>query len=176
MKNKDFKSIEKLKEYFTNTPKEQIEKDWEEIERLNIGGPSIDDFFNTIEKYNKLQAKIIGLNRETNKKIDEVIEELFLIIFKYFKSEESNREKVVENVRDIINKLLSQIFNQQEWLKLQHYYDSTIGMDVTDINPRDLLRKFWEERSSICPLPMDKRELQEKEFEKWIEKYIYMLE
>ena len=38
------KVFESLKNYFENTPNEQIEKDWEELKKYNEIGPDIEEF------------------------------------------------------------------------------------------------------------------------------------
>ena len=34
---------EQLKDYFTNTPQEQLDKDWEKLKHWNEIGPEVDD-------------------------------------------------------------------------------------------------------------------------------------
>lgn len=43
--------FENLKEYFKNTPKEQIQKDWDESEPFDKVGPTIVEFFNNQKRY-----------------------------------------------------------------------------------------------------------------------------
>lgn len=47
--------LQKLEEYFRNTPKEQLDKDWEELKKYNEIGPDIDEFLKSakesIKKY-----------------------------------------------------------------------------------------------------------------------------
>lgn len=38
------KVFKSLKNYFENTPSEQIEKDWEELKKYNEIGPDIEEF------------------------------------------------------------------------------------------------------------------------------------
>lgn len=42
--------LQKLKEYFNNTPKEQLEKDWEEIKQYQNIGPTVDEYFENLER------------------------------------------------------------------------------------------------------------------------------
>lgn len=51
----EYKSISKLKEYFSSKTEEELKKDWEEIQALNLGGPSIDDFLKSINRLNALK-------------------------------------------------------------------------------------------------------------------------
>ena len=37
-----------LKEYFENTPKEQLNKDWDNIKHLNDIGPDVIEYYNII--------------------------------------------------------------------------------------------------------------------------------
>lgn len=41
------KLFEQLKEYFETTPKEQLDKDWEELKHWNEIGPDVTEFVNT---------------------------------------------------------------------------------------------------------------------------------
>lgn len=47
--------LQKLEEYFRNTPKEQLDKDWEELKKYNEIGPDIDEYLKSakesIKKY-----------------------------------------------------------------------------------------------------------------------------
>lgn len=43
--------FENLKEYFKNTPKEQIQKDWDESEPFDKVGPTVIEFFNNQKRY-----------------------------------------------------------------------------------------------------------------------------
>ena len=58
----EYKSISKLKEYFSSKTEEELKKDWEEIQALNLGGPSVDDFLKSINRLNALKTKIEDLN------------------------------------------------------------------------------------------------------------------
>jgi len=49
MKKED-KILNDLKEYFKNTPKEQIQKDWEETKRFDKVGPTVAEFINSFPK------------------------------------------------------------------------------------------------------------------------------
>lgn len=48
--------LQKLKEYFENTPQDILEKDWKETEYLNEIGPDVDEYLEYVKKYqnNKL--------------------------------------------------------------------------------------------------------------------------
>ena len=39
---------EQLKDYFDNTPQEQLDKDWEELKHWNEIGPEIDDYIKSV--------------------------------------------------------------------------------------------------------------------------------
>ena len=45
--------IEALKEYFNNTPKEQLEKDWEEIKQYQNIGPTVDEYVEYVKRIKK---------------------------------------------------------------------------------------------------------------------------
>lgn len=44
------KFAEKLKEYFKNTPQEQLDADWEKIKHLNDIGPDVEEYTKRIEE------------------------------------------------------------------------------------------------------------------------------
>lgn len=44
------KLVDNLRKYFKETPQEQIEKDWEEVEHLNNVGPSVDKYLEYIQE------------------------------------------------------------------------------------------------------------------------------
>lgn len=50
------KFSEKLKEYFENTPKEELDKEWNEIKHLNEIGPDVIEY---CEYYKKLYDGIL---------------------------------------------------------------------------------------------------------------------
>lgn len=47
------KLLENLKEYFKNTSQEQIDKDFEEIEKYNEIGPSVDEYLKMVKEIKK---------------------------------------------------------------------------------------------------------------------------
>lgn len=53
------KLLENLKEYFQNTDKEQIEKDWDEIKKYNKICPDIFEYFNFIKNNGNIVIVII---------------------------------------------------------------------------------------------------------------------
>ncbi len=42
--------IDKLKEYFQTTSVEQQKEDWDEVKKLNLGGPTLTEFINSFNK------------------------------------------------------------------------------------------------------------------------------
>ena len=40
-----FKSVELLSKYFQETPKEKILADWNEVNEMDLGGPTIEELF-----------------------------------------------------------------------------------------------------------------------------------
>ena len=48
------KHLENLKEYFENTPQEEIDKEWEEIESLNDLGPDVLEYADFVNKNESL--------------------------------------------------------------------------------------------------------------------------
>lgn len=52
--------LKELKEYFKNTPKDQIQKDWDEIlEYDEVDGPKVDEFMNYHKQIHSLPKKLI---------------------------------------------------------------------------------------------------------------------
>ena len=43
--------LQKLEEYFRNTPKEQLDKDWEELKEYNEIGPDVDEYIKSVEDF-----------------------------------------------------------------------------------------------------------------------------
>ena len=56
------KLVDLLKEYFENTPKEQLEAEWEEIKELNDIGPDVLEYAEHIRKFYDKSLK----NNENN--------------------------------------------------------------------------------------------------------------
>ena len=50
---------------------------------------------------------------------------------------------------------------------LQHFKDSSVGLNVTDKPIGDLLQMFWQRSSDACPLECGEAEKQEVEFKEW---------
>lgn len=166
----EYKSISKLKEYFSSKTEEELKKDWEEIQALNLGGPSVDDFLKSINKLNALKTKIEDLNKSIEVEVDKTVKDIISVLC----------DKKVEKginilIKSKILELIGSIFNEKEWLKLQNHYDSTKGIEVTDLNPREILHLFWNHCSDICPLEASEQEKQELLFKSWIESYIFTL-
>lgn len=42
--------LQKLKEYFETTPKEQLDKDWEELKKYNEIGPDMDEYIKSVKE------------------------------------------------------------------------------------------------------------------------------
>jgi hypothetical protein len=51
--------LESLREYFKNTPREQVEKDWAKYDYLDDIGPNIGEFFNQCELSYDWQASLM---------------------------------------------------------------------------------------------------------------------
>ena len=64
------KMYNSLKEYFQNTPKEQLDKDWEEIEPLNNIGVDVLEWAEFAKKIKPLDSDI---SQWIAKKYDELI-------------------------------------------------------------------------------------------------------
>lgn len=54
--------LEDLREYFKNTPREQVIKDWEESENLDKVGPTVDEFLTHMNHYNDGVEDVGDLN------------------------------------------------------------------------------------------------------------------
>jgi hypothetical protein len=50
--------LKKLREYFDNTPREQVLKDWAEVEAMDMVGPTIHEFMG----WNPVEPKPMGWN------------------------------------------------------------------------------------------------------------------
>lgn len=164
MESEKKSSVQLLKEYFDNKTSKELEKDFEEIQSMNLGGPSVDDFLKSIERYNELRKRYLESNEKIQKEIEKTINN-------FISNKVLNKEEIKTQLLDLINS----IFDVTEFLKLQHHYDTTIGIEVVDINPKDILHSFWNSSSDICPLEVSEQEKQEKAFEEWISKYTYTL-
>jgi hypothetical protein len=44
--------VQILKEHFQNTPEEQLEKEWKELEPLNNIGPDVEEYCKTVKRLN----------------------------------------------------------------------------------------------------------------------------
>ena len=64
------KMYNSLKEYFQNTPKEQLDKDWEEIEPLNNIGIDVSEWAEFAKKIKPLDSDIA---QWVDKNFDELI-------------------------------------------------------------------------------------------------------
>ena len=54
--NKSF-MIQKLEDYLNSTSKEQLEKDWEELKQYKNIGPTMDEYFENLERRFKKPIK-----------------------------------------------------------------------------------------------------------------------
>lgn len=63
------KVFESLKNYFENTPSEQIEKDWEELKKYNEIGPGIEEFLSVQKQFAK------DMENQNNQEITENFKE-----------------------------------------------------------------------------------------------------
>lgn len=46
--------LQQLIEYFDNTPRDVLEKEWNELSYLNEIGPTVDEYFESVKKYRRL--------------------------------------------------------------------------------------------------------------------------
>jgi hypothetical protein len=58
---------------------------------------------------------------------------------------------------------------------LQHFKDSSVGLNVTDKPIGDLLYMFWQRSSDACPLKCSEAEIQEAEFKEWVKSVSWVL-
>lgn len=42
--------LQGLEEYFRNNPKEQLDKDWEELKKYNEIGPDVDEYLKSVQE------------------------------------------------------------------------------------------------------------------------------
>ena len=54
--------LQKLEDYLNNTSKEQLEKDWEELKQYQNIGPTMDEYFENLERRFKKPIKKLVLN------------------------------------------------------------------------------------------------------------------
>lgn len=71
--------LQQLKEYFDNTPRDVIEKEWEELSHLNEIGPTVDEYLASVKKYRQA-------NQYPN--TYEACCDVLKIEYPYFKTEE----------------------------------------------------------------------------------------
>lgn len=64
--------LQQLKEYFDNTPRDVIEKEWEELSHLNEIGPTVNEYLASVRKYRQANqypktceecCKVLGYNQ-----------------------------------------------------------------------------------------------------------------
>lgn len=66
------KVFESLKNYFENTPSEQIEKDWEELKKYNEIGPDIEEFLSVQKQFTKdMEIEVDEIHENVVKEISE---------------------------------------------------------------------------------------------------------
>ena len=58
---------------------------------------------------------------------------------------------------------------------LQHFKDSSVGLNVTDKPIGDLLQMFWQRSSDACPRECGEAEKQEVEFKEWVNTVSWVL-
>lgn len=63
--------VQSLKDYFKNTAKEQIKKDWEEIEKMNFGGPTVQEYFSN---FGGRWSKEVSEGEITEKDFEDLID------------------------------------------------------------------------------------------------------
>lgn len=57
---------EQMKKYLKETPKEQLDKDWEELKHCNEIGPSVDEYVNAVVDNNQSYIESAMKYREEN--------------------------------------------------------------------------------------------------------------
>ena len=65
---KKSKILQALEDYFNNTPPEQLEKDWQELEKYNQIGPDVLECLDLGEKHSKQFMEMIQEDIENGKK------------------------------------------------------------------------------------------------------------
>ena len=58
---------------------------------------------------------------------------------------------------------------------LQHFKESSVGLNVTDKPIGDLLQMFWQRSPDACPLECGEAEKQEVEFKEWVNTVSWVL-
>jgi hypothetical protein len=77
-----------------------------------------------------------------------------------------------KNTRNICK----QAIGYEKYVKdLQHFKDSSVGLNVTDKPIGDLLQLFWQSSSDACPLECSEAEKQEAEFKEWVKSVSWVL-
>ena len=118
--------LEELKEYFDNTPREQILKDWEKTSVYDSGNVTADKFINFLEQ----RRKVI---ESTN---SEIPADDFVL--------ETNELEEDETVK-LVNKLLE----FQEGLKLYNREFNIFGDDITDYDKDYILQHIVINRVGV---------------------------
>ena len=89
--------VEDLKQYFENTPQEELDKDWEELKHLNDIGPTCDEYLVNAYKINLmpyLSERFIRCNHNKYKHLyQEWIDNLTYDQLCYFILEKERVEK-----------------------------------------------------------------------------------
>lgn len=56
----------------------------------------------------------------------------------------------------------------EEFKKLQHHKDTTVGLFSIDFDPKQLLRRFINSQSDACQLLVEDAEQLQKDWERWL--------
>ena len=82
----------------------------------------------------------------------------------------SSRYELQYNISQNPTKIIRamQEFSDAKNKDLQHFKDSSVGLNVTDKPIGDLLFMFWQRSSDACPLECTEAEKQEISFKEWV--------
>jgi len=52
--------VDKLREHIKNTPREELIKEWNEIDRMNLPGPTAEEYIKFMDEYYGTDERHIG--------------------------------------------------------------------------------------------------------------------
>ena len=89
----------------------------------------------------------------------------------------SSREELQFHIKKNPTKVILAMekFSELKTKDLEHFKDSSLGLNVTDKPIGDLLEMFWQRSSDACPLECSEAEKQESEFKEWAKSVSWIL-
>jgi len=97
---------------------------------------------------------------------DDIVEDIIKMVSDNFEAKKCMPEGI--SSKEEHEEYLKAIGYEKYVKDLQHFKDSSIGLNVTDKPIGDLLNMFWQRESDACPLECSEAEKQEAEFKEWV--------